>query len=190
MATIKKKATRRPTRPKLNRQQVFLQTYRAVGCITQAAQAAKVDPSAHYKWLQGDPEYREAFDAAEKAATDLLIAEARRRALEGDSEPALYQGALCYERLSNGKKRQIVIKRRSDVLLMFLIKGARPEIYRDSFKGEIKHSGAISSGPDLSNLTDAQLEQLNLMLQLANGSSSPVEGVVVSGAGGTGEEEA
>ena len=72
---------------------------------------------------------------------------------------------------------------------MFLIKGARPEIYRDTWKGEIKHSGAISAGPDLSNLTDAQLEQLNLMLQLANGSSSPIEGVVVGSAGGTGEEE-
>ena len=188
MATVKKKATRRPTQPKLNRQHVFLQTYRAVGCITQAAQAAKIDPGTHYRWLQSDPEYAEAFRKAQDAAVDVLVAEARRRAVEGEEEPVIYQGGLCYETLPNKKKKQIVLRRRSDVLLMFLIKAARPEIYRDSFKGEIRHSGAISAGPDLSNLTDAQLEQLNLMLQLANGSSSPVEGVVVGSTGGDSEE--
>lgn len=188
MATVKKKATRRPTQPKLNRQHVFLETYRTIGCITQAAQAAKVDPSAHYKWLQNDPEYRQAFDAAQDAAVDLLVAEARRRAVEGDGEAALYQGALCYERLPNGKKKQIVINRKSDVLLMFLIKAARPETFRDNFRGEIRHTGSISSGPDLSALSDAQLEQLNLMLTIASGSSSPTEGIVVGSTGGDSEE--
>lgn len=191
MATArKKKATgpARPTRAKVNRQHVFLETYRAVGCITQAAQASKIEPSAHYNWLRRDPEYAEAFRTAQDAAVDLLVVEARRRALEGEEEPVIYQGGLCYETLPNKKKKQIVLRRRSDVLLMFLIKGARPEIYRDSFKGEIKHSGAISAGPDLSNLSDAQLEQLNAMLLLASGSSSPVEGVVVGRSGGTEEE--
>jgi hypothetical protein len=162
--------------------------YAELGVLTQAAMAAKIDISTHYKWLQ-DPEYAEAFRKAQDAAVDMLVTEARRRALEGEEEPVIYQGGLCYEQLPNRKKKQIVLRRRSDVLLMFLIKGARPEIYRDTWKGELRHSGAISAGPDLSNLSDAQLEQLNLMLQLASGSSSPTEGVVVSSAGGTGEEE-
>jgi hypothetical protein len=179
---------KKPTRAKLVRQQVFLQTYAVCGNITQAAQAAKLEPGAHYNWLK-DPEYAEAFRKAQDEATDLLVGEARRRAIEGDSEPAIYQGALCYERLPNGKKRQIVINRKSDVLLIFLLKAMRPEIFRDNWKGEIRHTGSISSGPDLSNLTDDQLQQLNRMLELANGSSSPVEGIVVGSAGGTGEEE-
>ena len=190
MVTVKKKAARKrgPTQPKLNRQHVFLETYRVVGCITQAAQAARIEPSAHYRWLQNDPEYRSAFQSAQDAAVDLLVAEARRRALEGEEEPVIYQGGLCYETLPNKKKKQIVLRRRSDVLLMFLIKAGRPELYRDSFKGEIKHSGAISAGPDLSNLTDAQLEQLSVMLSIASGSSSPTEGIARGSAGGTDEE--
>lgn len=189
MRTEVKRRRKAPSSATPAKQHTFLKVYSEVGNLTQAALAAKIDPSTHSKWMH-DPDYAEAFRKAQDAAVDVLVAEARRRALEGEEEPVIYQGGLCYETLPNKKRKQIVLRRRSDMLLMFLIKGMRPEVYRDTWRGEIKHSGAISAGPDLSNLTDAQLEQLNLMLQLANGSSSPVEGVVVGSAGGTGEEEA
>lgn len=174
-----------------NRQK-FLEVYSKIGNLTLAAKAAKVNRNTHYLWL-ADPEYRHAFEQAHEEAVDLLVEEARRRAHEGWDEPIVYQGSFCYPSPKKGGKpsnKPLSIRKFDSTLLMFLIKGARPEIYRDTWKGEIKHSGAISAGPDLSNLTDAQLEQLNLMLQLANGSSSPTEGVVVRGTGGTGEEEA
>lgn len=168
MVTVKKRATR----PKLNRQHVFLQVYAETGDLAAAAKGAKVEPGIHYKWLRDDPEFRDGFERARNIGLDQLEAEARRRAYQGDPEPVIYQGGLCYERLPNGKKKQITVTRRSDVLLIFLLKAGRPEKYRDTWKGEVKHTGTISQGPDLSALSDAQLEQLNQMLLLATGGTS------------------
>lgn len=172
MATVKKKTTL----PKAVRQRVFLKVYAQCGNLTQAAMGAQVDVSVHYKWLN-EPEYQQEFSKAHETALDLLEAEARRRAVEGDDEPVIYQGGLCYERLVNGRKKQIVLKRRSDNLLMFLLKAGRPEKFRDQWKGEIRHSGAISKGPDLSALTNEQLEQLETLFRLSSGSSDPVAGI-------------
>lgn len=53
-------------------------------------------------------------------AADVLEAEARRRAIRGVEVPILYKGI-----------RVDTTVRYSDALLMFLLKGARPGIYRD-----------------------------------------------------------
>lgn len=176
-------AKKKKTLPKLNRQHIFLKIYAECGNLTVAAVGAQIDVRAHYKWLE-DEEYRTAFDTARNTALDLLEAEARRRAIEGDEEPAVYQGGLCYERLANGRKKQIVYKRKSDNLLMFLLKAGRPEQYRDTWKGEIKHSGAIGKGPDLSSLTNEQLAELNTLLRLTSGEA---ESPALSGPPGDGE---
>ena len=57
------------------------------------------------------------FDAAQEEACERLEAEARRRAVEGVDEPRTVAG-----------QREIV-KRYSDALLIFLMKGANPEKY-------------------------------------------------------------
>ena len=171
-------------------QAVFLAQYREHGNLTLASEAARVARSRHYQWLE-DEDYRRLFDEAAEAATDRLLAEARRRALQGVAEPVLYQGMLCYEQTANGKRgKQIVLQRYSDNLLMFLIKGAKPEQFRDTWKGEIKHSGAISRGPDLSRLTDEQLADLK---RIAQSAVPAAEAIVESGmdrSGGITEEEA
>ncbi|MDP2936788.1 MAG: hypothetical protein Q8O86_09895 [Dehalococcoidia bacterium] len=37
-----------------------------------------------------------------------------------------------------------VVREYSDVLLIFLLKGARPEKYRDNLKADVNHSGQVS----------------------------------------------
>jgi hypothetical protein len=98
----------------------FLEAYSKLGTITHAAKAAGVPRSSHYEWLQTDPEYRKAYDDAEQQAIEGLEREARRRAIEGTEEPVFHQG-------------QIVggVRKYSDTLLIFLLKGARPERYRE-----------------------------------------------------------
>ena len=70
---------------------------------------------------------------------DRLEAEARRRAIEGIEKPVFYKGKMCYrdevdpatgERRGTGEP--LLIRKSSDVLLMFLLKGARPEKYREN----------------------------------------------------------
>lgn len=160
----------------------FLAAYAKTGNITAAAKVAKVNRGQHYDWLL-DPDYERAFASAHQEAAELLELEARRRAMEGVHEPVIYQGALQYEAVRDktgapkldpetgeALLRPLTIRRYSDTLLIFLLKGAKPETYRETFKGEIKHSGAIGRGPDLSNLTDEQLEQLE---QLAKAAAEP-----------------
>lgn len=153
-------------------QRKFLASYSVLGNLTLAAEAARVSRTSHYQWMD-EEEYRAAFLEAQEHSIDLLVGEARRRGCEGWEEPVVYQGGLCYERTKDGKRspKPLVIRKYDSNLLMFLIKQARPE-FRDTWKGEIKHSGAISRGPDLSRLTDEQLDQLEALAKLAQSSSS------------------
>ncbi len=94
--------------------------------------AAGIDRTTHYRWLE-DPDYAEQFALAQQDAGESLEAEARRRAVEGWQEPIFYQGQLVGHR-----------PRHSDVLLIFLLKGAMPEKYGD--KLQQTHQGQ-PSGP-------------------------------------------
>lgn len=106
------------------KQKNFLQAFAESGNITQAAKAAKIDRKLHYFWLQEDPEYPEKFKDAQDQAVDVLEAEARRRAVEGVGKAVgWHQGE------PGGYERQY-----SDTMLIFLLKGARPEKYRERYE--------------------------------------------------------
>ena len=98
----------------------FIAAYRELGNITGAAAAAGVNRSSHYRWLEVDPDYPARFEEAHEAAIDSLEGEARRRAVEGVEKP-VFQGG-----------QQVgTIRTYSDVLLIFLLKGAMPEKYAE-----------------------------------------------------------
>jgi hypothetical protein len=65
------------------------------------------------------------MDDATDDNTDKLEAEAVRRAVEGDEEAVYYQGKIVG-----------YVKRKSDVMLIFLLKGRRPQVWRDRFDME------------------------------------------------------
>lgn len=99
----------------------FLAAYAEMGVVTYSANAAGISRQTHYTWLESDPEYAEQFAAAEQSAIDVLEAEARRRAVEGVERPVGW-----YKGKPGGSVREY-----SDTLLIFLLKGARPEKYSD-----------------------------------------------------------
>lgn len=96
----------------------FLAAFAVSGQIAKAAKDAGVDRGAHYDWLRHDW-YREAFAAAQTKAGDSLEDEATRRAHEGVLQAEWYQGKAC------GTKRVY-----SDGLMMFLLRGLKPEKFR------------------------------------------------------------
>jgi hypothetical protein len=71
--------------------------------------------------LQHDERYRDEFDAATEDAADILEAEAFRRAVEGWDEPTGW-----YRGQPGG-----TVRKYSDTLLIFLLKGMRPAKYRE-----------------------------------------------------------
>jgi hypothetical protein len=110
------------------KQRALLGAYAECGSLRKAALAADVARSNHTKWLKSSDSYAKAFKVAEEVACQVLEDEARRRAVEGVEEPIYYQGVRVGH-------RQV----RSDVLLMFLLKGANPDKYRD--RADVTHRG-------------------------------------------------
>lgn len=101
---------------------LFLDRFREFASISRAAKAAKVERNEHYRWLKSDPKYAAAFDEAQDVAAQALEDEAIRRGKDGVDEP-VYQGG----------QKVGTIRRYSDTLLIFLLKGMRPAKYRDKF---------------------------------------------------------
>lgn len=180
-----------PRKTNYARQRAFLSVYARNGNIGLAAQAAGITRQTHYDWLE-DAEYRQQFEQARQEAVDVLHAEAHRRGVLGWDEPQVYQGAYCYSQDTKGRRTgQVVIRRYDPNLLMFLMRAADPATYRDTWKGEIKHSGAIGRGPDLSRLTDEELRDLKRIAQSAVPAAESIveSGVDRSGGTETGETE-
>lgn len=112
-----------PTNPTSKRKKRFLANFAKLGNITYAAKAAGIDRTCHYDWLEKDEAYAERFHSAQEEAADLLEAEVLRRGVKGVIEPVFYKGEIC------GRVRKY-----SDVLLIFLLKGTRPEKFRDKME--------------------------------------------------------
>jgi hypothetical protein len=82
---------------------------------------AGVSRRAHQYWRKADKAFAAAFEAAQPPAFDVLRDEIIRRA-RGWDEPVYYGG-----------KRVDTVRKHSDLLLIFLLKGLRPAKYRDNY---------------------------------------------------------
>lgn len=142
-----------PRTSRVNRSHIFLKAYAETGSITRASQAAQINRSMHYRRMEQDPAYKAAFQVAHEIAVAVLEDEAIRRAVEGVEEPVVYkgeftflpkvdeEGVLVLDAEGNPiKGKPLVIRKYSDQLLQFLLRGAKPEKYRERFQ----HDGTIN----------------------------------------------
>jgi hypothetical protein len=100
------------------KKQAFLSAFESCGSVTAAAKAARISRACHYLWLQTDAQYALVFGRSKMIAGDVLEDEAVRRAVEGWDEPVFYQGSKCG-----------TVRRYDSGLLMFLLRGLKPETY-------------------------------------------------------------
>lgn len=119
------------------RQAAFLEAFALVGNISQAARITKISRRSHHYWME-DPVYAERFYEAQEEAADRLEQEAWRRSMSGIEEPVYYGG-----------EQVGTVRRYSDTLLIFLLKGHRPEKFADRFKGDLSVDGRLSVGIDV-----------------------------------------
>ncbi len=84
-------------------QKAFLAALENTGSITESAAAAKINRWTAYDTRRNDPAFSKLWDEALDVSADSLEDEARKRAFNG-----------------------------SDVLLMFILKGLRPQRWRES----------------------------------------------------------
>lgn len=152
----------------------FLTAFERLGNISRAADAAEISRGTHYDWMEKDPAYRAGFEKAHRRASDLLEEEARRRAVEGWEEPIVYKGGISgrwsmpdgsdpYDPATGRRKPDAVfepltIRKYSDTLLIFLMKGNNP----DKFGDKLRHSGVVGMPErpeDYHRMTDEEIAQ-------------------------------
>lgn len=98
----------------------FLAEVMAGLTTSHASLVAGVSHTAVYARARRDPWFARAWREATTVSVEALEREAERRAYHGVEEPVFYRGEQCG-----------AVRRYSDSLLMFLLRGRRPEVYRD-----------------------------------------------------------
>ncbi len=124
-----------------NWRKAFLAALEETGSVTSAAKVVGVDRSAAYQHRASDKSFSEEWDAAVDRGADSLEDEARRRALEGVDEPVFYKG-----------EKVGTVKKYSDLCLIFLLKGLRPQKWRES--------RATLPPAELNKMIEAELKRL------------------------------
>ena len=124
---------------------VFFETLSTTANVTKACEAAHVNRIGAYDRKRYDKEFHERWEKAYALGYDKLEEEAQRRAFEGCEKPIFYQGEICG-----------YILEYSDALTTFLLKGRKPEIFRD--RTEVTMNGG--DGRTKKELTDDELDAL------------------------------
>ena len=104
----------------------FLSALSSTGNVSEACRLTGVARNSMYLWKQSDPAFAEEWAKHLAAGAELLEDEAIRRAREGWDEPVYYQGEVCG-----------TVRKYSDTLLIFLLKGQMKERYGD----RVAHTG-------------------------------------------------
>lgn len=119
-----------PARQRLTpkKRQQFCEALARCGNITEAARVVGVSRPTLYDYRKADAEFAAEWDRAVELGADALEDEARRRAYDGVDELLTCSRGLIHH--DDGSLA--MVRKYSDTLLIFLLKGAKPERYRDN----------------------------------------------------------
>lgn len=143
----------------------FLDALAQTGIIARACAAAKIAHLVFYYNYQSDPEFRRMVEDAMALGAIAIEDEAKKRALEGIEEDVYFK----YDKIG-------VIRKYSDFLIAFLLKGHFPHKYGNAVSADvgtdalgqprISVSAAVkkmaAKDIDYAALTDEQLRELTL----------------------------
>lgn len=143
----------------------FFEALAEDGNATRAALVAGYEAKSVYRKKRTDPAFAEAWEEALVAAADRLEAEALRRAAQGVTKPLYYQGQPVYlyrtvvdennvpQRDEDGRELREVVRddkgqpvqaveySYSDSLMALMLRGAKPEKYREKSAVELTGAG-------------------------------------------------
>ena len=138
-----------------------------------AAKAARVNRQHTYDYRAADPIFAAEWEQALEEAADHLELEARRRAHDGLMRKKFDKGQPVMDPATG---EQYVEMEYSDTLLIFLLKGARPEKYRERTEMELKGHARMSVVEEIEDATASDT------------ADDPQDGEAAPGAGGLPQE--
>jgi hypothetical protein len=123
----------------LERRRLFLRAFASRGIVLDGCKAAGVSRKAVRHWRESSEWFSELYDMAIEEAADRIESEAIRRAVDGYDEPVIYQGMpTTVVDPETGEQRQLTVRKYSDTLMALVLKGARPDKYRENHKVELE----------------------------------------------------
>ena len=125
----------------------FIRHYNMTGNVRLSCEAVGIGRKTHYRWMEKDPEYREAVELAGQDAADRIEAALYERGVEGIEKPAGW-----YKGEPGGYIREY-----SDTAAIFLLKGLRPQKYAAH---QVSKSTSLNFSVDLKTLPDSVISQL------------------------------
>lgn len=138
------------------KRKTFLAALAAGESVSSAAKKATVGRRTVYDWRAADPVFADLWDDAWMQRADLLERTAFERAVIGWDEPAISAGKWVHDDAGN----PVMIHKFDPRLLELLLKGAKPEVYRENIKvtGDLQHKLVPSGSSSL--LLDKLVAQL------------------------------
>jgi hypothetical protein len=148
----------------IDKRGAFLAAYAVCASLRMAGKAAHINLRRHYEWMK-DAAYSARFQEAKTEAAQALEDEAIERATVGVFEPNVFQGRFCYPQEEyvvtpavigpRGAIREPEVRawrdkpgarplgtyRKSDALMMMMLRGAMPGKYRQSAALELSGPG-------------------------------------------------
>jgi|SRR5262245_24976732 len=130
----------------------FLTALAACGNVRQAARTIHAAPDTVYAHRKTDPAFAEAWEQALHAAMDIVLEpEAIRRAVQGVERAVFHRG------------EQVGVQREySDTLLIFLLKGWKPDRYKE--RSEVFHRNAVELLRKLERIGQMSPDELQAFL--------------------------
>jgi len=129
----------------------FLEALAGTCNVSEACKVAGVSRVHAYHLRAEYPAFAERWDKAKQIGVEALEDEARRRAFHGTDEPVFYQGQYVDS-----------VKRYSDTLMIFLLKGAKPDVYKDrvasELSGGLKHEVTLTDDEAVAELAALQAQ--------------------------------
>jgi len=135
------------------KKRLFLEAFVKTGQKKKACEAVGISGAQPRRWAQSDELFQQEYERAKFVAAEILEDEAHRRAVEGVDEPVWYKG----EEVGS-------VKKYSDTLLIFLLKGLKPEVYRERY--EVKND-TPQEVIHTHQLRDLSVEELKSLAQLS-----------------------
>lgn len=124
------------------------------GNVSVACEAIGEPRNTVYGWRNADPTFAEAWARAKDLSGDVLEDEATRRAVHGVEEPVFHKGIEV-----------ATVRKYSDTLLIFLLKGAKPDKYKDRVAADHTVAGSLDVNVEAKDAPDVVADLFTLAAQ-------------------------
>lgn len=142
-------AKKPPTNTRKKKEERFLAHLSEVPNVSRAAKISGFDRSDAYRKRQQDESFAAAWDDALEKGLDAMEDEAIRRGCEGYEEPVFHKG-----------EQVATIRKYSDNLMMFMLKGRRGDKFKDRFQGDINATTQQNHTHNVSDRVDQFFQSL------------------------------